>query len=59
MDEDENCYVPESLVKRTTRHMPPADFTLKIENFPLLLTEMDRDMDNYQSGCFKAGGYRW
>ncbi|KAL8146244.1 hypothetical protein AgCh_004116 [Apium graveolens] len=59
MDEDEICWVPAVMVKRTYRDVPPADYTLKIEDFPLLLREMNKVMDNYQSGCFKAGGYRW
>ncbi|KAK1398484.1 MATH domain and coiled-coil domain-containing protein-like [Heracleum sosnowskyi] len=59
MDEDENSCVPASLVRRTYRDIAPAEFTLKIEDFPLLLREMNTVMDNYHSGCFKAGGYRW
>uniref|UniRef100_A0A161XUZ5 MATH domain-containing protein n=1 Tax=Daucus carota subsp. sativus TaxID=79200 RepID=A0A161XUZ5_DAUCS len=60
MDEDENFCEAAALVKRTTRDVPPADFTLRIDDFPLLLTEMeDRRRDHHLSKCFKAGGYGW
>ncbi|KAG6780860.1 hypothetical protein POTOM_013739 [Populus tomentosa] len=43
-------------ITRSTRDLPPAHYTLKIENFSLLA---NAKMDNVESGDFEAGSYKW
>ncbi|KAI4372691.1 hypothetical protein MLD38_010891 [Melastoma candidum] len=38
------------------RDLPPAHYSMKIENFSLLL---ESKVDKYDSGAFEAGGYKW
>ena len=43
-------------ITRSTRDLPPAHYTFKIENFSLLASAK---MDNVESGDFEAGSYKW
>ncbi|XP_059663486.1 uncharacterized protein LOC132309168 [Cornus florida] len=45
---------------RRKRDAPPADYILKIKSFPLLCDILSSaDVQNYQSGAFEVGGYKW
>ncbi|KAH8513742.1 hypothetical protein H0E87_006854 [Populus deltoides] len=43
-------------ITRSTRDLPPAHYTFKIENFSLLA---NAKIDNVESGDFEAGSYKW
>ena len=45
---------------RTIRDVAPADYKFKIEKFSLLSKVlMENKKENYESGSFEAGGYKW
>lgn len=43
-------------ILRSLRDVPPAHYTLKIESLSLFLNTRK---ENYKSGTFEAGGYKW
>ncbi|KAL7251756.1 hypothetical protein ACSBR1_013585 [Camellia fascicularis] len=46
----------QDVVSRSTSDAPPAHYTVEIQLFSLLTTN---NMERYDSGDFKAGGYKW
>ncbi|XP_059664583.1 MATH domain and coiled-coil domain-containing protein At3g58250-like [Cornus florida] len=47
-------------VSRSTRDIPPAHYTFKIESFSQLLQILiETGVENYESNTFEASGYKW
>ncbi|KAE8646540.1 hypothetical protein Csa_005636 [Cucumis sativus] len=43
-------------ISRYVSDVPPAHYTVKIESFSLLTKN---SVDQFESGEFEAGGYKW
>ena len=41
-------------ISRTTRHLPPAHYSLRVKTYSLL-----SETEKYESGVFEAGGFKW
>ena len=41
-------------ISRTTRHLPPAHYSLRVKTYSLL-----SETNKYISGVFEAGGFKW
>ncbi|KAE9446255.1 hypothetical protein C3L33_21846, partial [Rhododendron williamsianum] len=47
-------------VVRSTREVPPAHYTFKVDSFSLLSNILSKsEVEKYESDMFEAGGYKW
>ncbi|XP_058189030.1 MATH domain and coiled-coil domain-containing protein At3g58400-like [Rhododendron vialii] len=50
----------DSEVVRSTREVPPAHYTIKVDSFSLLSNILSAsEVEKYESDMFEAGGYKW
>ncbi|KAL9450927.1 hypothetical protein AB3S75_012635 [Citrus x aurantiifolia] len=49
--------VYEDAIGRSTSHVPPAHYIVRIKSYSLLAEEAI--VEKYESGAFQAGGYKW
>ncbi|KAL9450931.1 hypothetical protein AB3S75_012639 [Citrus x aurantiifolia] len=53
----DSVFVDKDAIARSTSHVPPAHYIVKIKSFSVL-AEKAVD-EKYESGAFEAGGYKW
>lgn len=54
------CFNHFKEVVRSTREVPPAHYTFKVDSFSLLSNILSKsEVEKYESDMFEAGGYKW